>query len=91
LDGVVDLQAEDPQCGVGDGDRTSDRGRGHETRLEARLMDMKGEIVRLLYEEGITMEAFPSLFETVFNVCMKAIEWHQKNESWNSSTNESAQ
>jgi hypothetical protein len=53
-------------------------------------MDMKGEIVRLLYEEGITMEAFPSLFETVFNVCMKAIEWHQKNESLGSSTDESA-
>jgi hypothetical protein len=50
-------------------------------------MDMKGEIVRLLYEEGITMEAFPSLFETVFNVCMKAIEWHQKNASVSSSTN----
>lgn len=37
-------------------------------------MDIRGEIVRLLYEEGITMETFPSLFETVFNVCMKVAE-----------------
>jgi hypothetical protein len=91
LDGVVDLQAEDPQCGAGDGDRTSDRGRGYETRLEARFMDVRGEIVKLLYEEGITMETFPSLFETIFNVCMKAVEWHQKNVSVSSSTNENAQ
>jgi hypothetical protein len=37
-------------------------------------MDMKAEIVKLLYKEGITMETFPSLFETVFNVCMKVAE-----------------
>jgi hypothetical protein len=50
-------------------------------------MDVRGEIVKLLYEEGITMETFPSLFETIFNVCMKAVEWHQKNASVSSSTN----
>ena len=49
--------------------------------------DVRGEIVKLLYEEGITMESFPSLFETIFNVCVKAVEWHQKNESLSSSVN----